>query len=74
MLATYAEFPWATYVPHQDVVALVNARQLQGRGAGWIDIHLVAAALVENVELWTADPRLAEIAEELGVAYHRRLP
>ena len=73
MLATYAEFPWASYVPHHDVVALVNARQLDGRGAGWIDVHLVAAALVEKVAFWTADPRLAEIAEEFGVAYHPSL-
>ena len=56
-------------VPHDDVVAFVQARGLHGRGAGWVDIHLLASAVVEQVPLWTADPRLAALASEFGVAY-----
>jgi hypothetical protein len=37
--------------------------------AGWIDIHLLASALVGGLLLWTADPRLAAMASELGIAY-----
>lgn len=39
------------------------------RGAGWIDVHLLASALVSKMTLWTADPRLAALAEELGIGY-----
>jgi len=42
---------------------------LHGRGVGWIDVHLLASAIVERLQLWTADPRLAAVAGELGVAY-----
>jgi hypothetical protein len=56
-------------IPHGDVVEFVRARRLHGRGAGWIDIHLLASALVGHLPLWTADPRLAAIAHELGVGY-----
>jgi predicted nucleic acid-binding protein len=73
VLAAYELIPWAACVPHRDVAALANTRRLQGRGAGWIDIHLVAAALVDGLKLWTADGSLAAIAEELGVAYRLRL-
>jgi predicted nucleic acid-binding protein len=73
VLTSYALIPWAAYVPHHDVAALVNARGLQGRGASWIDVHLVAAALAGGFELWTADGCLSEIAEELGVAYRPSL-
>jgi predicted nucleic acid-binding protein len=34
---------------------------------GWIDAHRLASALVDRVRLWTADPRLASVATELGV-------
>jgi hypothetical protein len=53
---------------HQ-AVAFVRGRGLHGRGVGWIDIHLLASALAGRHRLWSADPRLAAIAEELGVAY-----
>jgi predicted nucleic acid-binding protein len=35
----------------------------------WIDAHLLASAIVEGVQLWTADERFAEVASELGVGY-----
>jgi predicted nucleic acid-binding protein len=73
VLASYALIPWAAYVPHHNVAALVNTRRFHGRGASWIDIHLVAAALVAGLELWTSDACLSEIAEELGVAYRPRM-
>ena len=56
------------FVPHREVVEFVRHRSLQGRGAGWIDIHLLASAVVERMPLWTTDPRLAALADELGAA------
>ena len=69
LLADYAHMHQAPRVPHQEVVAFVRARRLHGRGVGWIDVHLVAAALVGRLRLWTADPRLAVVAHELGIGY-----
>lgn len=69
LLASYSLMHQAEMVPHREVVAFVRDRGLHGRGAGWIDIHLLASALVGRVSLWTADPRLAAVANELGVAY-----
>ncbi len=69
-LADYLRIPRSAPVPHQDVVEFVRSRRLHGRGAGWIDIHLLASALVERSLLWTADPRLASLAQELGIHYH----
>lgn len=69
LLQDYARMRYAQTIPHEDVVAFVKARGLHGRGAGWVDIHLLASAVVEKIPLWTADPRLAALASELGVAY-----
>ncbi len=69
LLAGYEQMRQAAMVPHCEVVAFVRDRELCGRGVGWIDIHLLASALVGRFQLWTADPRLAAMAEELGVAY-----
>jgi predicted nucleic acid-binding protein len=68
-LRDYERMPQAKPVPHLDVVVLVRGRHLQGRGVGWIDVQLLASALARRMRLWTADPRLATMAEELGVDY-----
>ena len=60
----------APVVPHGDIVAFVRERRLHGRGVGWVDAHLLASALVGRLQLWTADSRLATLAEELGIAYN----
>jgi len=69
LLAAYELMHQVKMVPHNEVVAFVRDRGLHGRGAGWIDIHLLASALVGRLLLWTADPRLAAVARELGVGY-----
>lgn len=69
LLEAYGRMHQATIIPHQDVVAFVRARQLHGRGAGWIDVHLLASAVVGRLALWTADASLAAMAAELGVAH-----
>jgi hypothetical protein len=59
----------ATRVPHAEVVAFVRERRLHGHGAGWVDFHLLASTIVGGYRLWTADPRLAALAEKFGVSY-----
>jgi hypothetical protein len=68
-LDAYAQMHQVATVAHEEVVAFVEGRRLYGRGAGWIDIHLLASAMVGQHELWTADPRLSLLAEHLAVAY-----
>lgn len=69
LLASYDEIPWASTVAHQEVVHLVRSRDLHGRGLSWIDAHLLASAIVDRLQLWTADERFAHVASEVGVGY-----
>src|ERR1039457_7207448 len=69
LLAAYERMHQAAMVPHRDVVAFVRDRDLHGRGVGWIDVHLLASAIVGRLQLWTADPRFSAVANQFGVAY-----
>ena len=69
LLAAYERMHQAGTVPHRDVVAFVRARGLHGRGLGWIDVHLLASAIVGRLQLWTADSSFSAVANELGAAY-----
>ena len=68
-LSSYDRMPRAPLIAHSEVVALVRVRKLHGRGAGWVDMQLLASALAGHMQFWTADNALAEMADELGIAY-----
>jgi predicted nucleic acid-binding protein len=51
-----------------EVLKFIETRRLMGRGIGYIDAHLVAAAILNDAALWTKDRRLHEIAVELKIA------
>jgi predicted nucleic acid-binding protein len=69
LLDSYELMHQSPVVPHQEVVEFIRDLRLHGRGVGWIDVHLLASALVSRVRLWTADPRLALLAREHDVSY-----
>ena len=69
LLAAYGLIHQASLVPHHDVVRFVRARDLHGRGLGWIDVQLLASAIVGRMQLWTADLRFSAVAKEFGIAY-----
>lgn len=51
-----------------EVLRFIESRRLMGRGIGYVDVHLLASAvLAEDTLLWTSDRRLASVARELGV-------
>jgi predicted nucleic acid-binding protein len=69
LLEAYGLMHQAATVAHEEVAAMVRKRKWQAKGVGWIDMHVLASALAAEVRLWTADPRLEELARECGIAY-----
>lgn len=69
LLTDYKRMFQTATIPHPEVVTFVEHRHLHGRGIGWIDVHLLASAMVSGVKLWTADPRLSAVAHELGCGF-----
>ena len=69
LLADYTRMQQASVVPHGEVVEFARSRRLPGWGVGWIDVHLLASAVVDRLQLWTADRRLEALAKELQLAY-----
>src|SRR5581483_7781571 len=64
LLEAYERIHWAISVPHGEVVECVRSRSVYGRGIGWIDVHLLASAIVGRIPLWTADAALSAMATE----------
>lgn len=69
ILHDLALLPALSESPHHDVLALVTSRALHGSGIGWVDAHLLSAAIAGRTDLWTFDAKLAAVARKLGVAF-----
>ena len=52
-----------------EVLYFIERHNLMGRGIGYVDAHLLAAASISGSLLWTRDKRLREIATGLGLAH-----
>jgi predicted nucleic acid-binding protein len=51
LLTQYEKMHQGILVPHENVIEFVHDRDPYGRGVGWIDIHLLASALVGWMQL-----------------------
>jgi len=68
IIVLLSSLPSVKVATHQEALHLVDSRSLSGTGIGWIDVHLLAAALVNRVPLWTRDRKLHATAKVLGIA------
>ena len=68
ILQLLGTLPQAPAAGHEEALGLMRTHRLQGQGLGWIDVHLLASALLGRCALWTLDKRLAAAAARLGVA------
>ncbi|MFO7671707.1 MAG: PIN domain-containing protein [Bacteroidales bacterium] len=53
----------------EEVLVLIEDRKLYGKGLGFIDVHLLASALVHHVLIWTRDTSLNRVAKEFGISW-----
>lgn len=53
-------------VSHEEVMHLIAERRLAGSGLGYVDCHLLAAAMIGRLQLWTLDKALQHAARLCG--------
>jgi predicted nucleic acid-binding protein len=72
VLRMLSRLPAATVATNAEVLGFIDRNALFGRGVGYVDVHLLAAArLTAGSQLWTLDKRLNDVAVELGMAAGR---
>ena len=70
VLSLLSGLPTIAEAKSQEILDLVEARALYGRGLGLVDASLLAAALIAgDVAIWTRDERLAAIADSLRIGW-----
>lgn len=63
--------PTALVVEHQEILSFIEVRRVMGKGLGYVDIHILAAALLTGIPLWTLDRSLDKVAENFQCKYRQ---
>ena len=69
MIYLLRSIPQLDQVQEEHFYELVETAQLNGLGLSFVDIHLLAAAKMGKVLLWTRDKRLHARAGIMGLAF-----
>ncbi len=59
--------PQAQKADDDDILFFIERHGLNGRGVGWIDIHLLASCHFDHCCLWSVDKKLKVVAQRLRV-------
>jgi hypothetical protein len=69
-LSMLTALPSAPVATHDEALDLIEIRKLMGRGLGFVDMHLLASALISGDVIWSRDRALAAAADDLKVCFH----
>lgn len=69
-LENWRMLPRINEANHEQVISLIEAKKLMGRGIGFVDMHLLWSILnYPGSLLWTRDKKLNPIANEFNIAF-----
>ena len=71
ILSLLQTLPPAKEATHKEVLAFIDKKKLYGKGIGFIDVHLLASALISDIALWTLDRKLDNEATKLKINYKK---
>lgn len=70
VLANLHRLPRPARATHEEVLSMIERRDLGGRGLSAVDVHLLASATITpGTRLWTRDRKLSAAAAGLGVGW-----
>ena len=61
--------PLTEIVEQDEILGFIENYKLMGGGIGFIDVHLLASAMLTNIPLWTFDKELNRLSARLKINY-----
>ena len=71
ILSLLQSIPMAETAEHSEVLQFIEHNRLMGKGLGYVDVHLLASAVLTGVPLWTLDRKLQQSSAKLRLDYRR---
>ena len=71
ILTLLGSLPMAPTIDLNEFLFYINRYKLMGTGIGFVDVHLLASAQLQETPLWTSDKRLKSVAVKLNIFYNK---
>jgi predicted nucleic acid-binding protein len=68
ILSSLQALPMTIEAEHDEVMQFIEHHQFMGKGLGYIDVHLLASAVLTGVSLWTLDKKLSAMSVVFGLS------
>jgi len=72
ILSLLEALPMTIAMEHEEILTLIEKRGLMGKGLGYVDVHLLASAVISGLPIWTLDKKLEQVADTLHLKYQQR--
>lgn len=69
ILSLLQTLPMSIEAEHEEVLQFIDDKDLMGKGLGYVDIHLIASAVLTGVPIWTFDKKLEQVANRLRIGH-----
>lgn len=69
ILSLLQSLPMTPTIEFDEFLFFIDRNHLMGKGVGFVDVHLLASALLAGVPLWTADKRLKSVVDQLKLTF-----
>src|SRR4030042_3896254 len=69
ILTHLQSLPMTILAEDEEVLKFIENNQMMGKGLGYIDVHLIASAVLTDVPFWTPDKTLDTLTKKIGINY-----
>src|SRR6185436_3458386 len=69
LLDRLALLPKTPSIRHDEALEFIEMHRLAGQGLGFIEVNLLASAVLGRAEFWSRDKRLRNAAVKLGIGF-----
>lgn len=69
IISLMQSLPMLDVIEHEELLLFIEHNKMMGTGLGLVDIHLMAAAKLAGIPLWTQDKKLKRACSRLSIDF-----
>ena len=69
IISLMQSLPMLDAVEHEELLLFIEHNKMMGTGLGFVDVHLLAAAMLAGIPLWTQDNKLKKAYSRLNIDF-----
>ncbi len=69
IISLMQSLPMLDVIEHEELLLFIESNNMMGAGLGFVDVHLIASAILAGSPLWTQDKKLKQACLRLNINF-----